>query len=234
VKTAISSFFSPLLHLFYPHICIGCGTDILGEDHPVCLKCLSELPNTDFAYMEGNPMEKLFWGRLKLHACTSQFYFTKGNVIQSLVHELKYKNNKQVGVYLGRMLGKSILDNDRFRNIDILVPLPLFADKERRRGYNQSFLICEGISEIINLPVMTGNILRERPTESQTLKKRKERWENVEGSFTIKDPDSLINKHILLVDDVITTGATLEACGSEILKIPGSTLSIATLTYATH
>ena len=121
----------------------------------------------------------------------------------------------------------------RSKDIDTLVPLPLYADKESRRGYNQSLLICEGFAEILGLPIITGNVLRKRATETQTRKKRKERWQNVEGSFSLRDQDELKNKHILLIDDVITTGATLEACGSEILKVPGVTLSIGTVAYAT-
>ena len=230
----MKSVISNLLHLFYPHICLGCGTDILEDDHPICLKCLHILPRTDFASSPDNPVEKMFWGRINTHGVTSEFYFVKGNVIQSLIHEFKYKGNKNIGLYLGRMMGRSIEGSDRFKEINALVPLPLFADKERKRGYNQSLVICRGIAEVLNVPVISGNVIREKATETQTRKKRKERWQNVESSFGVINNEELINKHVLLVDDVITTGATLEACATEILKVPGLTLSIATLAYATN
>jgi ComF family protein len=231
LRSAISS----LIHLLYPHICLGCGTDILEDDHPICLRCLHELPHTEFASVTDNPIEKIFFGRIKLNAASSEFYFVKGNVIQAMIHELKYKRNKDIGLYLGRMMGKSIAEETtRFKGINALVPLPLFADKEKKRGYNQSLLICEGISEILKIPIISGNVIRQKATETQTLKRRKERWQNVESSFTVLNTEELQRTHVLLVDDVITTGATLEACASEILKVPDLTLSIATLAYATN
>lgn len=131
-------------------------------------------------------------------------------------------------------MGRNITRSDRFKQINALVPLPLYTDKERKRGYNQSLVICRGIAEVLNVPIISGNVIREKATETQTRKKRKERWQNVESSFAIMNSDELTNKHVLLVDDVITTGATIEACASEILKVPGLTLSIATLAYATN
>lgn len=137
-----------------------------------------------------------------------------------------------MGLALGKMMGKSLLDSNRFLNIDALVPLPLFTQKEFKRGFNQSTILCAGIKEIMNIPVLTKNVIRIVPTETQTKKGRIQRWENVEKSFSVLDPEDLKGKHILLVDDVITTGATLEACGAEILKEEGVQLSIATLAIA--
>jgi ComF family protein len=179
-----------------------------------------------------NPVEKIFWGRLALTAAMSEFYFAKGTLIQALIHEFKYKGNTDVGMYLGAMMGSSLLSNNRFTKIDALVPLPLFADKEFKRGYNQAAILCNGISEVTNIPVLINNIVRKRFTETQTKKHRTERWENVESSFEINRPGEIKDKHLLLVDDVVTTGATLEACGAEILKIEGARLSIATLAHA--
>lgn len=179
-----------------------------------------------------NPVEKIFWGRLPLSAAMSEFYFSKGTVIQKLVHEFKYKGNIDVGIYLGAMMGSSLICNNRFNKIDALVPLPLYADKERRRGFNQAQILCNGMSEVMNIPVISGTVIRKRFTQTQTKKHREERWQNVEGSFTINDTTLLEDKHILLVDDVITTGATLEACGKEILHIKNVKLSVATLAYA--
>jgi ComF family protein len=136
-------------------------------------------------------------------------------------------------VYLGSLIGASLLNSNRFKQIDYLLPLPLYPDKERKRGYNQAEVLCRGIAETMNVPVITGNVIRKRSTETQTRKHRIERWENVEGSFIVTDEKSLEGKHILLVDDVVTTGATLEACGSIIVKIEGARLSVATLSLAT-
>ena len=179
-----------------------------------------------------NPVEKIFWGRLAITAAMSEFYFAKGTLIQTLIHQFKYKANIDVGLYLGAMMGSSLLNNNRFPKIDALIPLPLFADKEFKRGYNQATILCNGMSEIMDVPVIKNNIVRKRFTETQTKKHRAERWENVEGSFEINNPDEIRDKHLLLVDDVVTTGATLEACGIGILKIEGARLSIATLAYA--
>ena len=179
-----------------------------------------------------NIVEKIFWGRLALTAGMSEFYFTKGTLIQKLIHEFKYKSNIEVGLYLGGLIGHSFLNSNRFATIDALVPLPLFADKEFKRGYNQATILCNGMSIVMNVPVMKNNAVRKRFTETQTKKHRSERWQNVEGSFEINNPQELRNKHILLVDDVVTTGATLEACGTEILNIEETKLSIATLAYA--
>jgi ComF family protein len=228
-----STILSPLLHFFYPHNCLGCGSDIVEKENFLCLECINNLPHTAFAWHANNPVEKIFWGRIPVTAGMSEFYFSKDSIIQNLIHEFKYRGNRKVGLYLGNMIGKSLLNSNRFSHIDALVPLPLFAQREFKRGYNQSSILCAGINEIMNIPLITKNVTRIIHTETQTKKSRIERWENVERSFSVLDPGSLQGKHILLVDDVITTGATLEACGAEILKIEDTGLSIATLAIAT-
>jgi ComF family protein len=219
---------SPLAHLFYPHNCIGCGSDVIDKENFLCLECLSDLPHTNFAMHANNPLEKKFWGRIALTSAMSEFYFSKESIVQNMIHELKYRGNKKAGMYFGNLMGKSLLNSNRF-DVDILIPLPLFERKERLRGYNQSEILCNGISEIINKPVIKNNVIRKVFTETQTKKHRIERWKNVEDIFFVTDPKSLKGKHILLVDDVITTGATLDACGTEILKIKNVKLSIAAL-----
>ena len=221
------------LHLFYPHQCTGCGSDLIGKKDLLCLNCMHELPFTHFAAHENNYIENIFRGRMKVQAAHSEFYFSKGQLVQHLIHELKYKANKEIGFYLGEIMGNTLLSCSRFLNIDYLVPVPLFKDKEMQRGYNQATVICEGIRAFTKIPVMQHNIIRQYHTETQTRKHRAARWENVSGSFAVNDPGSLTGKNILLVDDVITTGASLEACGQTILKIPGTTLSIAALAHAT-
>ena len=228
----LKNIFADTLHLFYPHICTGCGSDLLGKDQMLCLKCINDLPHTGFAPFTNNPVEKHFIGRLPVAAAHSEFYFSKGSLMQQLIHQLKYKNNPGIGAYLGELMGFSLLKSDRFKHIDALIPLPLFADKEQQRGYNQAAVICEGLSSILNIPMLLGNVTRERFTETQTRKHRTERWENVHKSFAVKDRQLLSGKHLLLVDDVVTTGATLEACGRVILQATNARLSIATLALA--
>ena len=226
--------FRALTHLLYPHICIGCGTDILSAQNVICIKCFNELPHTGFARHANNPVEEIFWGRIPVVAAMSELWFSKVSLTQNLIHEFKYKGNKEVGKFLGRIMGKSLTESNRFNEIDFLVPLPLFEKKEKKRGYNQSAILCEGIKEILNVPINVGNVQRRIATATQTRKGRKERWENVSESFKVNNPEELAGKKILLVDDVITTGATLEACGAEILKINNTELYIASMALAGH
>lgn len=192
------------------------------------------MPQTHFHLHADNPVEKHFWGRIAVSTATSQYYFTKESLMQHLMHQLKYKGNKELGLFLGRLIGSQLLQTDRFLGIDALVPLPLFPAKERKRGYNQATVLCEGISAEMNIPVWKDVVIRTEHTETQTKKSRVERWQNMEGKFELVNSEKLQNKHLLLVDDVVTTGATLEACGYELLKPGNIKLSIATLCYASH
>lgn len=222
-----------VLHLLFPHICTGCGSDILHEESVLCMRCIDAMPETNFELHPNNPVEKTFWGRLPLAGATAQFYFTKESLMQHLMHQFKYKGNKELGMQLGKIMGEQIKKSARFE-ADILVPLPLFAPKEKRRGYNQAAILCEGMAEAMNLPVLDKIISRPRHTETQTKKGRIERWKNMEGKFILSDADAIKNMHLLLVDDVVTTGATLEACGNELLKAENVRLSIATLCIASR
>jgi ComF family protein len=223
-----------LLHLAFPHICAGCGTDVLDKEHALCLRCLHALPKTGFHPHAGNPVEKLFWGRLPVEAATAQFYFTKSSLMQHLMHRFKYRGDKTLGSYLGRLMGNRLQETDRFATVDALVPLPLFAAKERRRGFNQSAILCQGIAEVLQKPVYQNKIIRTAGTESQTKKNRSDRWQNVEGRFEWKSTEGMAGKHLLLVDDVVTTGATLEACGRTILQEGSVRLSVAALCVASE
>ena len=228
----LKNIFSSTMHLLYPHVCTGCGSDLLEKDNLLCITCIHDLPHTNFAALPNNPVEKDFWGRINLQAAYSQFYFSKAFLMQHLIHQLKYKGDTKIGFYLGEIMGKTLLESNRFSTIDALIPLPLYADKEHKRGYNQATVICNGMSSIMNIPVLNGAVIRRQATETQTRKHRTERWENVKDSFKVAKAGELTGKHLLLVDDVITTGATLEACGSVILEADNVKLSIATLAYA--
>jgi len=231
--TLFSQLKEALLHLAYPHVCEGCGTDVLPVDAMLCLQCLSALPRTQFEQHRNNPVEKLFWGRMPLVRGSAFCYFTKRSAMQHLMHALKYRGNQDAGIYLGRLIGHSLNNAGSFADVDALVPLPLYASRERKRGYNQAALLCKGISEILNKPVFPKAVRRKKSTHTQTAMGRVERWQNMEGGFELADATVVAGRHLLLVDDVVTTGATLEACGKELLKAEGAQLSIATLCYAT-
>lgn len=228
----VKNLFQDLCHIFFPHVCIGCGTDIISRSTTICARCLHTLPLTNFNAYTNNPTEKSFWGRLPLLHATSLCYFSKGSLTRHLLHQLKYNGNKEVGYFLGRLMGTSLLESTRFNNIQALIPLPLHPSKEKKRGYNQAKLLCEGMAELMQLPILNNAIKRTSFTETQTLKNRHERWQNMEDRFQLLEGADIAEKHILLVDDVITTGATLEACGNELLKGNGTKLSIATLAIA--
>ena len=218
--------------LFFPTICYGCGNNVLAKNQLLCLRCLSSLPLTNFHLIDGNPVEKIFWGRMQVQRAASLLFFSKNSVVQSLLHELKYRGKKDVGYYCGRLMGDALKQSSLYSGVDIIVPLPLFKSKKRKRGYNQSELLAIGISEVINKPVVATAVERVVQTETQTKKNRVERWQNMNQGFLVTDAYSLNGKHILLVDDVVTTGATLEACGSALLSVPGSALSLFTFAYS--
>lgn len=222
-----------ILHILFPHVCDGCGTDIIDEESSLCMKCIAEMPETNFHLHASNPVEKIFWGRLPIISATAQYYFIKESLMQHLMHQLKYKGNKELGKQLGRLMGHDLQKTNRFKTVDYLVPLPLFPSKEKRRGYNQATILCEGIAEVMNVEIVRDAITRTQFTETQTRKGRIERWQNMEGKFELMKPEKIRDKSILLVDDVITTGATLEACGHELLQASPK-LSIATLCYASR
>ena len=223
-----------VLHLVFPHVCTGCGSDILNEESVLCMRCIDAMPETNFELHPNNPVEKTFWGRLPLAAATAQFYFTKEGLMQTLMHRFKYKGNSDLGKQLGVLMGMQLSESNRFDDIDVLVPLPLFENKERQRGYNQSTVLCKGIAEVMQLPIIEDAVIRPMHTDTQTKKSRIERWKNMEGKFQLVDGSKISGKHILLVDDVITTGATVESCATALLEEANVKVSIAALCMASY
>ncbi|MBS1744826.1 MAG: ComF family protein [Bacteroidetes bacterium] len=222
-------YINDFLHLFFPHVCIGCGIDILNNEDELCAQCISQLPETGFLSTPGNLVEKKFYGRLKIEKGGSAFYFNKASAIRETILELKYKSNQQAGKFLGKLLGYRIATSARFNDVDAIIPLPLNEKKLYQRGYNQSYLIAEGIVSVWKRPIIDNAVTRYIFTETQTKKDRIARWQTMEKVFVVNNPAPLQNKHILLVDDVITTGATLEACGTALLQMPGLKISVATV-----
>jgi ComF family protein len=226
-----SKIFKAFANLFFPEFCYSCGSDLVSREQLLCLRCLHQLPFTRFEKIKGNPVEKIFWGRIPIEFAASLLYFTKGSTVERLLHQLKYRSKKEVGIYCGRLMGQALKKSGCPEKIDFIIPLPLFKKKERQRGYNQAKLICDGLSETLSIPVSTEIVERIESTETQTHKNRVERWLNMQGRFRLKTSDEIQNKHLILVDDVITTGATLESCAQELLKA-GARVSIYTLGYS--
>jgi ComF family protein len=189
------------------------------------------MPLTCFEYFPSNPIEKIFWGRAGIEAAAAHLYFTTGSVVQHSLHLLKYKSKKEIGIYFGRRMGESLIHSGRFRECEIIIPLPLFAAREKKRGYNQATMIAIGLSQQLKIPVIEDAIIRVKKTETQTHKSRVQRWKNMESTFEILYPQKIQSRHILLVDDVITTGASLEACARVLLEVAGVRISIACLAH---
>ena len=227
----VQDYIDDFLHLFFPHVCIGCSTDVLNAEDMLCAACLNELPVTGFIDTKGNLVEKIFYGRLAIQNAGSAFYFAKNSVIQNLIIKLKYKNNPKAGNFLGKLLGRQLANSKRFEDIDIIIPIPLNEIKLFKRGYNQTAAIVSGIVSVWNKTVITNAVERILFTETQTNKSRIARWQTMEDVFAVSKPELLTGKHVLLIDDIVTTGATFEACGKEILKVPGCRLSLATIAY---
>lgn len=192
----------------------------------VCTSCLAALPYTDYHTYSHNPVEKLFWGRAALQAGTALFYFNKGNRVQRLMHQLKYHKDTEVGLTIGRMLGSRVMRSERFGKIDLVVPVPLHARKLKKRGFNQSELIARGISEESGIPMNTEVLYRAINNPTQTRKSRFDRFRNVSGAFQLRNYKPHSTQHILLVDDVVTTGATLESCITAFQKTGKTTVSL--------
>ncbi len=223
---------SDFLHLFYPNLCFACASRLKKQEEVLCLQCHLSIPQTDFHLQKNNPIEKLFWGRVKVHSATAFLGFSKGGKVQALIHQLKYKKQKQVGIFLGQWMGQKLTQAGLQQNYDLVIPVPLHRKKIRKRGYNQSDLIAEGLSRGLQLPWSPDYLKKASNNESQTRKSRIQRWLNVESIYQVHHEEQLHGKSVLLVDDVVTTGATLEACAHSLLAIDGLQLHIATIACA--
>lgn len=228
---------SALLELIYPAHCIVCKKVLNNNEKEICIHCLFQLPETGFWNIPANPMAKMLWGRIHIEQACSLFFYYKGSSYDNLLFAIKYQGACKIAKYLGNMLGTKIRQANTLKNIDAIIPVPLHRKRERRRGYNQSTHFGKGLSDILNTKVEENLLVRLVNTESQTTKSREERRKNVESAFGISHRNTLDlnNKHILLVDDVFTTGATLEACSSALIQaFPSIKISIATIAYAVY
>ncbi len=228
----IKTWWNDFLNLFFPNICQACGNYLFQQEEVICTRCLFDMPKTNFHLEKNNPVSMLFWGRIKIEYATAFFTFSKGSRFQKLIHKLKYKKQKQIGIELGKQLGLQLNKSEFFNDIDFIVPVPLHLKKRRIRGYNQSELIAEGVASATGKSTEFTNLYRAVHSDSQTKKNKLERWENVNNIFQLKDTTLFANKHILLVDDVVTTGSTLEACTQALLQSENCRVSVAVLAYA--
>lgn len=227
----IRKYLKSFIALFYPKVCLTCGVSLQGNENILCAWCMHTLPETGYHCSVNNPVSELFYGRILLNHAFAFLFFDKESRYRHLIYQLKYHGRKEAGIFLGKLIGSRILEAD-FKTIDAIVPVPLHPSKQRRRGYNQSEVLAEGVSSILKKPVLKDAISRKVITSTQTKKGRFERWLNVEGIFQCDNPERLEGRHILLIDDVVTTGATLEALASPILRLNGTSISIATAAYA--
>lgn len=227
-----TGYWADFVSLLFPELCQACGESLVAGENLLCLDCRYNLPFTDFHLKPDNMVAQQFWGKINLEGAYAMCYFVKGGKIQQLMHNFKYKGVQNIGHMLGNIAGEQLLKSPVFKNVDIIIPVPLHKSRLRKRGYNQSLCFAQGLSEKMGIPVDENNLVRLRATETQTHRSRFSRFENMQEVFTVINPEALRNKHILLVDDVVTTGSTLEACGSELLKATGSKLSIATIACA--
>lgn len=225
-------YLGDFFQLFFPRQCCLCGELLANNEHDICSSCLIELPFVVSTDATDNPVEHRLRGRIPIDAATALLYFQQGNKTQRLLHQIKYSGNEKLAVTMGRRMGIKLAESGQFDNVDILVPVPLHRSKLRKRGYNQSLLLCKGIAQTFPRPISDSNLVRKIKTDSQTHKNREERMENMSHVFEVRNPEALSGKHLLLVDDVITTGATAEACCQALCQIPKIRLSLACLAMA--
>ncbi len=225
-------YLNDIRFLIFPQCCEVCGIPLHNNEKVLCIKCLYNLPRTDFCTLKDNPITNIFAGRLKIERGTALFIFQKGSKYRKLLHKLKYNNKAEIGIILGKELGIQMNKSGNYHDIDYIIPIPLHKTRERQRGYNQSLAIARGLSEILKFPIEHNNLVRNIATITQTKMNKEERQRNVSGKFSVLNASELENKHVLLVDDVVTSGSTIEACGEILLQIKGLKLSIAVLAMA--
>jgi ComF family protein len=220
------------LSLLFPRLCYACGNQLLRNERLICTECYVLIPRTNYHLAAGNPVEQLFWGRCRIEKAAAFSFYNRDSRIRKLIHNLKYKGIRDIGHELGNIYGLALNGSSFLEGVDLIIPVPLHSSKKRLRGFNQSDIISDGLSEATGLPVDSTSLKRITITETQTRRSRYERWINVEGIFNISDDTNIKGKHILLVDDVITTGSTIESCVNELLKTEGVKVSVAALAVA--
>ena len=228
------SLWSDIWKLFFPQCCLVCGKVLLAGEEHLCFRCLSGLPRTLMHLQRENELEKCLWGKLPIERGTAFLHYAKGGDAQRLLFELKYYGNVKLGLFMGRCMANELLPSGFFDGIDGVMPVPLHRRKQRMRGYNQSRLLAEGLSSVTGIPLWDSLLVRKQFTETQTQKGSYERWQNVRDVFDCSSLEALEGKHVLLVDDVLTTGATMVACADALRDVGGLRISVLVLAWAGH
>jgi len=224
-----TGYLADFVNLLFPRLCQACTANLLGTEELICTQCLYNLPFTGFHKQPDNVVARQFWGKIELQYAYALLYFEKGGKVQHLMHQFKYQGMQQLGNKLGSIAGLQLL---QLKPVDYIIPVPLHKSRLRERGYNQSANFAHGLATQLPTQVEEHNLVRTVKTATQTHKTRFARFENMQQVFAVEHPDRLQGKHVLLVDDIITTGSTLEACAQKLLKIDGLQLSIAAMAYA--
>lgn len=223
------SYLTDFADLFFPAYCAACNRALVKGEESICFYCQAKLPRTTMHDERGNSLERLFWGRSDIFAATAFLKMPKNGMVHMLIHELKYRENKNVGVRLGKLFGNELTKSSTMNQFDVILPVPLHPKRLYTRGYNQCDCIVNGLEQTLEAAASYDNLMRIKYNDSQTRMARYDRWKNVETIFSIKDPEVLKGKRVLLIDDVITTGSTIEACANILTKIEGVTLSVAAI-----
>lgn len=223
------SIWNDIWELFFPRYCVLCGERLAKTEECVCIKCFIGLPRTRMCPVADNAMEKEFWGKLPIERANSLLYYTKGGDVQKILYELKYYGNDRLALFLGKCMAMELQPSNFFQNIDYILPVPLHDKKKKARGYNQSEMIAQGISIVTGIPLIDNILKRVRYTDTQTKKRSYERWLNVQDVFECISLKIIEDKHVLLVDDVMTTGSTIVACADALSGIPHIRISVLTL-----
>ena len=218
-------------YLFYPNICANCNEQLLQNEKIICVFCRHDLPLTNFNSYTNNKVFTIFYGRITIEKAYSLLLFRKEGITKNLIHNLKYKGNETVGIFFGNWLGEILYKNKEFSSVDFIIPVPIHSKKKKIRGYNQVTKFGECLSTHLNIPFVEDILIRQSTTKTQTLKSRFDRFKNLETKFLLTDTTAFKGKHILIIDDVITTGATLEACALALLKTSDLRISILTMAY---
>lgn len=224
-------FFEDIFLLFYPKVCLNCENQLNKHEKVLCVACRFDLPLTNFSAQKENILEQVFYGRVPIEYGTALFYYQRKGVIKNLIHALKYNKKQEVGTVLGEWLGKEMKASARCPTFDFIVPVPMHKNKLKRRGYNQVTKFGKALSKILNTPYHDTVLLRKLDSNTQTAKSRIDRFENLKEKFYTSTNETFKDKHILLIDDVITTGATIEACVIKLLEAKGIKISIAAMAY---
>lgn len=224
--------FHDLLNLFYPKTCQICEKILVINERVVCVNCIHELPVTNFHLDNENMVKKVFYGRLEIEHATALLLFHKKGSVQKLIHQLKYRGHQEIGIFLGDWMGTDLANTPSFKKIEAVIPVPLHRKKLRSRGFNQVEGFGKAISHALEVPYLDNVLLKKSFSKTQTVKARLARWGNIEETFVLANGTLIQNKHVLLVDDIITTGATLEACAAVIKDAGGVKISVATMAVA--